>query len=143
MPQQSYLLLGPRPLLDCHYCNHVADLRLYALPPILLRYALEMLFIGIFTTSSGILNAIDNAFGGFQTGRGVSASPQQEAGGSASRPRLQATIWRAPLVTFVIVMAAFEVTVVFDWWGWSGDARSAWNHVSTFSRILRHRWRNG
>lgn len=119
--QQTYLLLGPSPLLECTYCSHPSDHQLYALPPILVLYAVHALALGLLTASATTLHSLDSL-----------------RGGSSSLYPASSSHWRSTISFLLPILAGLEISVIFDWYGWTEDQRSLWNHWHSNVYLARH-----
>ncbi|CAO1626139.1 unnamed protein product [Parajaminaea phylloscopi] len=137
--RQLYLLLGPRPFLECLYCKHESDLRLYALPHLLLEYSAHAVLFGILTMKGSSLNVLDGLlapvwpWASYGTDR-----PSHPGNLGAIRP--SSTVWRRPSYLFVVFAFFSEIAITLGWvtWPWSSDPRSLWNHPHHNLFLLRH-----
>lgn len=133
--QQTYLLLGPTPLLDCHYCKQTLDLQLFALPPLILRYVVHLLCLGVLTTSPSLLNSIDQGLTWLWPQSTGSAAVPTGAHQPARKPRAHSHRWRTPVSLLLLLGCALDVSVLAGMWGWSEDQQSWWNHVSAHTPL--------
>lgn len=122
--QQVYLLLGPTPLLECHYCKQPLDLSLYALARVLTGYAVQLFAVGLLTCSPVSLDRIDRIFAPLW------GPLPAEASRAPVGTRLNSRHWRGPATAILSMLVSFESAVVFGLLGWDERQTSWWNHVS-------------
>lgn len=106
--RRIYLLLGPKPLLDCTFCTKANDFFWYALPFLLAAYAWRILALGLITAhpDDSIAVAIRQAAGLFS--RNPRAPPSSESD-DADRSK-----WRTPAVTLLVALMAIEILIMFE-----------------------------
>lgn len=119
--QQLYLLLGANAVLDCHYCKQPLDLQYFAIPPILLTYAVQFLGLGLLTASPAVLTALDDLLAPiWPFERTPVAASAHKRWSSANCKTIAASV----LLTALIA----ELALITDTFGWSENQNSWWNH---------------
>ncbi|PWN24096.1 hypothetical protein BCV69DRAFT_296395 [Microstroma glucosiphilum] len=131
--RQTYLLLGPVPLLECHYCKQPLDLTLYALVRVLTDYAIHFLALGFLTCSSASMNRIDQGFAPLWRPHPIEASRPV-----LSASRLNSRHWRGPATVLLSLLVSLESAVTFGLLGWEERQTSWWNHWHHNVFLVRH-----
>lgn len=105
--RRIYLLLGPKPLLDCTFCTKPNDFFWYALPFLLAAYAWRILALGLITVhpDDSIAVAIRQAAGLFS--RKPRAPPSKSDDADRSK-------WRTPAVTLLVALVSIEILIMFE-----------------------------
>lgn len=130
------------PLLECHFCKQASDLRLYAVPSLLLTYAMHGILFGILTINGSAMTAIDHMLVSVWPWSLANSLRNNQSSPSATIPRerVSSAYLRRPVYLTLIAAFFAETSMVLDWisWPWSPDPTSKWNHPHHNMFLARH-----
>ena len=134
--RRMYLLLGPRPLLDCTFCKTASDYFCYALPFLIKAYAWRILAIGLLPTHPDDSVAVAIRLTA-KLVRLSSRLPQDHDASPRTRQHeADRSSWRIPALVVLLVLLAIELLVMFEFGSVTPDP-SRFNHWHTNLHILR------
>ncbi|KIS68069.1 uncharacterized protein UMAG_03652 [Mycosarcoma maydis] len=135
--RRIYLVLGPRPLLDCSFCKTTNDHFWYALAFVLASYAWRIVALGLLTThpDDSVAVAIRQACSLLTLGRRSSSLPWRSSARGRSTEADRST-WRVSSLLVLLSLLAVELLVMLEF-GQVSSEMSRWNHWHTNLDILR------
>lgn len=130
--RRIYLLLGPKPSLDCTFCKTTSDFFWYAVPFLLGTYAWRILALGLLTTHPDDSVAVAIRQVGSLFGLSQSQTSQ-----STGRPyEADRSTWRTPSLAVLFGLLAIELLVMFEF-GQVTAGSSRLNHWNSNLHIVR------
>lgn len=135
--RRMYLLLGPRPLLDCTFCKTANDYFWYAVPFLFAAYAWRILAVGLITThpDDSIAVAIRQAASLFSLSSHTSP-PAPNSNGIAPAYEADRSGRRTSSLAVLLGSLAVELLIMFEV-GQVSTQASRFNHWQTNLHILR------